>query len=342
MHAEPFAYPVLVADIGGTNSRLSLVKQAGAGLEALARIQTGSHPTPEAALEAALAPLDPRPRSAVLAVAGPLNGKTAQLTNANWHFDGPKMAAGLKLEQGLLVNDFEALAASLAVLKPADIVTLVPGKPEPDGVRLVLGPGTGFGAAALVRRGGRGILIPTEAGHIGVGPEDQAEERIWPVLSAGVPRLTVETLLSGDGLVRLHRAVSNEAGMPEARMSAADVTTLALDGNPAALMAVIRFWRLLARVAGDLALTFKATGGVYVAGGIVPRLLPLADRTALQAVFSGKPPMEDLAARFALHVITATDAAEQGLAAIAASPARFGLDDAARLWFSGGEPTPFA
>ncbi|KFC66712.1 Glucokinase [Bosea sp. LC85] len=333
MRAEPFAYPVLVADIGGTNSRLSLVQHAGARPEPLARIHTGSHPTPDAALAAVLASLDPRPRSAVLAVAGPLDGRTARLTNANWHFDGPGMAAELGLVQGLLVNDFEALAASLAVLKPQDMVTLVPGQPEAEGVRLVLGPGTGFGAAALVSRNGRGALIPTEAGHIGVGPEDQAEEKIWPALAAGLPRVTVEALLSGDGLVRLHRAIASETGMEEARVSAADVTTLALDGNPAALMAVIRFWRLLARVAGDLALIFKATGGVYIAGGIVPRLLPLAGNAALHAMFNGKPPMEELAARFALHVITTADAAEQGLAAIAASPSRFGLDDEARLWF---------
>ena len=275
-----------------------------------------------------------RPRSAVLAVAGPLDGRSAQLTNANWQFDGPRLAEALGLEQGLLVNDFEALAASLAVLGPSDLEMLVPGKPDATGLRLVLGPGTGFGAAALTMRGERGVLIPTEAGHIGVGPEDATEEKIWPALAAGLPRVTVESLLSGDGFLRLHRAVAKSSGMLEADVSAADVTTLALDGDPAALMAVVCFWRLLARIAGDLALAFKATGGVYIAGGIVPRLMPLADRGTIHAVFCGKPPMEDLAARFALHVITGHDAAEQGLAAIAASPARFGLDDPARLWFA--------
>ena len=328
-----FSYPVLVADIGGTNCRLSLVEQAGAKPLHLARIATGSQPTPEAALEAVLATLTQRPRSAVLAVAGPLEGRGAQLTNANWHFDGPLLGRALGLEQGLLVNDFEAQAASLAVLGETDVTTLVAGEPEADGPRLVLGPGTGFGAAALVRRAGRGVLVPTECGHIGIGPEDPTEAKIWPALTAGLPRVTVEGLLSGDGLMRFHRAVASESGMLEADVSAADVTTLALDGDPAALMAVVCFWRLLARVAGDLALAFKATGGVYISGGIVPRLLPLADRATIQAVFSGKPPMEDLAARFALHVISAHDGAERGLAAIAAAPERFGLDDPARLWF---------
>ncbi len=327
-----FAYPVLVADIGGTNCRLSLVPEAGARHEPLARIGTGSYPTPEAALDSVLSTLSQRPRSAVLAVAGPLQGQTAQLTNANWHFDGPKIAQALGLEQGLLVNDFEALAASLAVLGEGDVETLVPGKPEPKGLRLVMGPGTGFGASALIARGERGVLVPTESGHIGVGPEDPTEDKIWPALSAGLPRVTVEGLLSGDGLVRFHRAVASQSGMLEADVGAADITKLALDGDPVALMAVVCFWRLLARVAGDLALAFKATGGVYIAGGIVPRLLPLADVATIHAVFCGKPPMEDLAASFALHVVTAHDAAEQGLAAIAAAPARFGLDDPERLW----------
>ncbi|MFN3670776.1 MAG: glucokinase [Bosea sp. (in: a-proteobacteria)] len=327
-----FPYPALVADIGGTNCRLSLVAAAGEPHQPLARIGTATHATPEAAFEAVLETLSSRPRSAILAVAGPMEGRRSQLTNASWVFDGPMIARALTLDQGLLVNDFEALAASLAVLGAGDVETLIEGAPEADGVRLVLGPGTGFGAAALASAGRRGVLLPTEAGHIGIGPEDPAEEKLWPALSAGVARMTVETLLSGDGLVRLHRAVADASGNVEPDVSAADVTMLALDGDPAALMAVVCFWRLLARVAGDLALVYKATGGVYIAGGIVPRLLPLVDRGAIERVFRAKPPLEDLTARFALHVITAPDAAEQGLAAIAADPARFGLDDPARLW----------
>ncbi|KPF62552.1 hypothetical protein IP69_20520 [Bosea sp. AAP35] len=329
-----FAYPLLVADIGGTNCRLGLVERAGASPVHLARIATGSAPTPEAAFEAVLTTLSQRPRSAVLAVAGPLEGRMAQLTNAQWHFDGPSLGKALGLEQGLLVNDFEAQAASLSVLGAGDMTTLVTGEPDPAGVQLVLGPGTGFGAAALLSRAGRGVIVPTESGHIGIGPEDPTEEKIWPALAAGIERVTVEALLSGDGLVRLHRAVASQAGMLEPDVSAADVTTLALDGDPVALKAVVCFWRLLARVAGDLALVFKATGGVYISGGIVPRLLPLAERGAIRAVFAGKPPMEDLAARFALHAITAPDGAERGLAAIAAAPQRFGLDDPSRLWFA--------
>jgi glucokinase len=333
MRPPSIAYPVLLADIGGTNCRLSLAGDPDSPQRALARIGTGSYPTPEAAFESVVAELPERPRSAILAVAGPLDGRSAQLTNASWQFDGPRIAQALSLNQGLLVNDFEALAASLAVLNPGDVETLVEGDPEPEGVKLVLGPGTGFGASALLTRGERGFLIPTEAGHIGIGPEDPTEQRMWPVLAAGLPRLTVEHLLSGDGLVRLHRAVVATSGMAEADTSAADISRLALDGNPAALMTVVCFWRLLARVAGDLALSFKATGGVFIAGGIAPKLLPLADRATVKAVFAGKPPMEALAARFALHVITAQDAAEQGLAAIAANLPRFGLDDPKRLWF---------
>lgn len=327
-----FPYPVLVADIGGTNCRLSLVQSASEPHRSLARIGTGMHPTPDAAFEAVLETLSSRPRSAILAVAGPLQGRRSQLTNASWIFDGPEMARALTFDQGLLVNDFEALAASLAVLAPGDIETLVAGETEPDGLRLVLGPGTGFGAAAYLQRGARGVLVPTEAGHIGLGPEDATEDKLWPALAAGLPRVTVEALLSGDGLVRLHRAVASASHADEPDVSAADVTTLALDGDPSALMAVVCFWRLLARVAGDLALAFKATGGVYVAGGIVPRLLPLADLATVERVFRAKPPMEDLTARFALHVITAPDATEKGLAAIAADPSRFGLDDPRRLW----------
>ena len=333
MRPPSISYPVLVADIGGTNCRLSLVPDPESQHQPLARVGTGSYPTAEAAFSEVLAELPEKPRSAVVAVAGPLDGRQAQLTNAVWNLDGPRLAEALGLSQGLLVNDFEALAASLAVLGPGDVSTLVEGRPEPDGIKLVLGPGTGFGAAALLTHGVRGMLIPTEAGHIGIGPEDQTEQRIWPALSEGLPRLTVEHLLSGDGVVRLHKAIARASGMLEAEVSAADVSRLAHDGDPAALMAVVRFWRLLARVAGDLALVFKATGGVFIAGGIAPQLLTLADKAAIRVAFADKPPMEELAGRFALHVVTAKDAAEQGLAAIAANLHRFGLDDPKRLWF---------
>lgn len=333
MRPPSISYPVLVADVGGTNCRLSLVADPESPHRPLARFGTGSHPTAEAAFSAFLSEVPEKPRSAVIAVAGPLDGRQAQLTNAVWSFDGPRIAAALGLTQGLLVNDFEALAASLAVLGPDDAVTLVEGQPDPQGVRLVLGPGTGFGAAALLTHGERGMLIPTESGHIGIGPEDQTEHRIWPALSNGVPRMTVEHLLSGSGLVRLHKAVVLTSGTPAPEVSAADVARLAQDGDPGALMTVVCFWRLLARVAGDLALVFKATGGVFIAGGIAPHLLPLVDRAAIRTVFTSKPPMEELAGSFPLHVVTAPDAAEQGLAAIAGNLHRFGLDDPKRLWF---------
>lgn len=329
-----FPGPVLVADVGGTNCRLSLVPRHGAAPEPLARIATGAHPTAEAAFTSVLAGMEEKPRSAVLAVAGPLDGRGAQLTNAGWAFDGPVLGHVLGLEQGLLVNDFEALAASLAVLGPTDVDTLVEGRPEANGTKLVLGPGTGFGAAALVTRGEHSVIVPTEAGHIGIGPQGTAEEKLWPLLAEGTARVTIEDLLSGSGLVRLHRAIRRQGGIDEPDVGAADISLMARDGNPAAVMAAVCFWRLLARIAGDLALAFKATGGVAIAGGIAPHLLPLADRAAIASVFADKAPVQDLAARFSLSVVTIDDAAQRGLAAIAADPARFGLDDPARLWFA--------
>lgn len=333
MRPPSIAYPVLIADVGGTNCRISLVDDPDAPHRHLARVGTGSFKTAEEAFASVVEALPQRPRSAVLAVAGPMEGRFAQLTNASWRFDGPSIAKALGLTQGLLVNDFEAQAASLAVLKPADLETLIEGEPEPGGVKLVLGPGTGFGAAALLSHGERGFLVPTESGHLGLGPEDATEDRLWPVLAAKEPRMTVETLLSGDGLVRLHKAVAAISGLDEPDVSAADISRFALDGEPVALMTVVCFWRLLARVAGDLALAFKATGGVFIAGGIAPHLLPLADRATITAVYTAKPPLEEMMAKIPLHVVTAQDAAEQGLAAIAADLARFGLDDPKRLWF---------
>ena len=110
MRPPSISYPVLLADIGGTNCRLSMVADPESPHHSVARIGTGSFATPEAAFESVIAELPERPRSAILAVAGPLDGRRAQLTNASWDFDGPRIAEALKFNQGLLVNDFEALA----------------------------------------------------------------------------------------------------------------------------------------------------------------------------------------------------------------------------------------
>jgi glucokinase len=318
-----------VADIGGTNCRVAMVDAPGEPPRVIRRLSTKGEPSCEAALASAIAGAGVRPRAAVLAVAGPVIGVGAELTNAGWSFDGPSLMAALGVSQGLLLNDFEALATCLPVLGNADLTPICTGKPA-DGARLILGPGTGFGAAALVGRDGRHTIVPTEAGHMELGPVTQDEFALWPLIERMDGRVTIESVLSGAGLARLDTALRKLAGETAVCADGATVSLRAEAADGIALAAIRLFGRLLARVAGDLALAYMATGGVFVAGGIAPKLLPLFDLSQMRRAFSDKPPMQALMDDAPLLVVTGSDPAERGLARVALDPAAFGLDN--RLW----------
>ncbi len=322
-------HPLLVADIGGTNCRIAIVDAPGAPPRVVKRLATKSEPNCEGALARAMTEAGVKPRAAILAVAGPVIGVGAELTNAGWSFDGPSLMAALGLSQGLLLNDFEALATCLPVLRDADLTAVSAGR-RGDGARLILGPGTGFGAAALVGREGRYTIVPTEAGHMDLGPATDREFALWPLLERAEGRITIESVLSGAGLARLDTALRRLAGGTALCVDGAAVNVRAEAGEALALAAVRLFGRLLARVAGDLALAYKATGGVFVAGGVAPKLLPLFDLPGMRLAFLQKPPMQALMEDAPLAIVTGADPAERGLAKVALDPAAFGLDD--RLW----------
>ncbi|MCX7339981.1 MAG: glucokinase [Hyphomicrobiales bacterium] len=325
----PLPHPLLVADIGGTNCRVAIVDAPGDLPRTVGRLSTKAEPSCEAALLHAIAEAGAAPRSALLAVGGPVIGHRAALTNAGWSFDAPSLMAALGVENGLLLNDFEALATCLPVLGAADLTAICPGMPA-EGVRLILGPGTGFGAAALVGREGRYTILPTEAGHIDLGPVTEDEFALWPLMERVNGRITVESVLSGSGLVRLDAALRRRAGASALCADGTMVSVRAEAGDAVALGAIRLFGRLLARVAGDLALAYKAVGGVFVAGGIAPKLLPRFAVAEMRRAFSHKPPMGVLMDAVPLWLVSGPDPAERGLAKVALDPAAFGLDN--RLW----------
>lgn len=323
---SPMPHPLLVADVGGTNCRVAIVDAPGAAPRVIKRLLTEAEANCECALVGAITGAGVKPRSAVLAVAGPVIGLGAELTNAGWSFDGPSLMAALGVEQGLLLNDFEALATCLPVLGAHDIEPICTGVPT-EGVRLVLGPGTGFGAAALVGREGRYTILPTEAGHMELGPVTVDEFALWPMIERMDGRVTVESVLSGVGLARLDTALRDKVATCH---DGAMVSARAEAGDAIALAAIRLFGRLLARAAGDLALAYKATGGVFVAGGIAPKLLRFFDVAEMRQAFGHKPPMGALMRDVPLWIVTGSDPAERGLAKVALDPAAFGLED--RLW----------
>jgi glucokinase len=225
----------------------------------------------------------------------------------------------------VVVNDYVPVAAGAADIEPHDLTAVGPSPTIPGGARVVLGPGTGFGAAALVPYAAHLAIVSTEAGHTDFGPTTDFEEKVWHALERVEGRITVEAVLSGPGLARLHAAVAHvRTGQPHEKIDPAAVTEAGLKtSDPHAAEALALFGRLLGRVCGDLALTFLATSGVYIGGGIAPRIVKVLEESGFREAFERKAPFEEMMRQIPTSVITVHDPAFKGLAALANEGRRF-------------------
>jgi glucokinase len=328
-----FPFPALVCDTGGTNVRFALVSEPGAPLSAIVHLQTGDYPGLAEAIEAAVPKLGTRPRSIIACGAGPVAGRTLKLTNAPWVMDGPESARRTGLKQGLLLNDFEAQALSLPTIPEGWERRIGPLKFGPQGPQVILGPGTGLGIAALVEADGRFTPVSSEACHIDFGPVLPEEYEIWPHLERAHGRITSESVISGAGLARVHRARMMAKGASDPRVDPPAVTTAAAaDPNGEEAVSLKLYWHIVARFAGDMAVTFVATGGVTLSGGVLPRVVDFLDEAAFREAFEAKAPVDELAKRIPTRLVTREDAVLVGMAAIASTPDRYGIDYASRAW----------
>jgi glucokinase len=271
-------------------------------------------------------------------MAGPVSGDAVRLTNAHWTVRPRDLIARLGIEIVILLNDFEALALALTALSADDLVANGGGGANSSGAKVVLGPGTGLGVGALIEAGGLWVPVPGEGGHVALGPAEADELTLWPNIEPEMGRISGETLLSGRGLVRLYRGVAKTAGRPPIFTTPNEITEAALAHSAAdATRTVTLYARLLGRLAGDMALVFMARGGVYIGGGIPPRILPFLCDGEFRRAFEAKAPHQEVMAAIPSYVIVGENPALQGLAAFARTPERFGVNIAGRCWSSSGE-----
>lgn len=330
---QALKFPILIGDIGGTNARFALLVDAFADPKTFPVVQTADFATLDDAIQASV--LDKtslQPKSAVLAVAGPIDGNEIELTNCNWVVRPREMLKTIGVEEIIVLNDFEAQALAVSSLPDSARQKIGGGIPAEGASRVVVGPGTGLGVAGLVRARKMWIPVAGEGGHIDLGPRTPRDLAIWPHLRTIENRVSAEQILCGRGLVNLYEAICRADGAEPNKVSPAEVTEGALANDPAALEAVQLFSTYLGRVAGDLALIFMARGGVYIAGGIFQRLLPMVKPEALRTAFEDKAPHGDLMREMPLYVITEPLAALAGLATFARTPRFFGIETTGRRW----------
>jgi glucokinase len=257
---------------------------------------------------------------ALLAVAGPVEGDRCKLTNSSWVVDADELRRMFRLAEVRVINDFAATAYSLPSLTAADLHPLGGGQAIPGAPMAVLGPGTGLGVACLVPGASEPAVIAGEGGHATFGAASAREDAVIDYLRRRFGHVSAERMVSGTGLENLYQAIAalDESEVPS--RDAAEITKTALDGTCRTSGAALdMFCALLGSFSGNVALTFGARGGVYIAGGIAPRILGLMGRSQFRRRFEEKGRLRPYLEAIPSCVIVHSAAAFVGLKSLAAS-----------------------
>ncbi|QSP93544.1 glucokinase [Marinobacter salinisoli] len=306
MSEPPYA---LVGDIGGTNARFGLAALNGGPLCLIRSLPCADYRCIEDAIADYLGGIEgKRVEIACFAVAAMVGGSHIQMTNNAWRFGVEDVRRRFGWREFQLINDFSAQALGSLDIDADHCWQLSAGRGrqvDPRAPRLVMGPGTGLGMAGLVPAGGGWVTLPSEGGHVGFSPSDETDIAVLEVLQARFHRVSVERILSGPGLVNLYQAMAHirrtaaRFGAPEQIVEAALARSDAL-----AVDTLNRFCQILGRVAGDAVLTMGSTGGVYLCGGILPRMLEFLSASGFQLAFADKGRMRALVEQMPVYVIT--------------------------------------
>jgi len=305
--SPPLSYPRLVGDIGGTHARFAMVLRPDSVPVATALYRCNDFATVWAALQRYLAERAPaHPRVGALGVATAVTGDQVCLTNHPWSFSRSELQRQLGVERLLVINDFSALALALPVL-PADELQQVGGGAATPGAAIgLIGPGTGLGVSGLLPTtdGHEHIAVGGEGGHVTICSFDSEEMPVLQWLHESFGHVSAERVLSGPGLENLHRAICMLNDQRNATLSAQRITEAALAGSDdACVKALNMFCSLLGNVAGNLALTLGARGGIYIGGGIVPRLGNWFAQSSFRERFESKGRFSDYLRAIPTYVV---------------------------------------
>lgn len=319
--------PRLLADIGGTNARFALELHKHE-FTAIAVLSCNAYPDLQSAIAAylssaeVLAVCDVAIKHAAIAIANPVDGDMVRMTNHHWTFSIEALRQASGFDNLVVVNDFTALAMSLPHLEPHERIQIGGGKAQEHRAIGLIGPGTGLGVSGIVPTGERWVPLSSEGGHVSFSPSDETEIEILRLVWKEYPHVSAERLISGMGLELMYRVLAKLDNQPAAgempvEMNAADITRHALDGScPVCTRTVDYFCAMLGTVAGNLAMTLGATGGVYIGGGIVPRLGDFFAQSAFRQRFEAKGRFSGYLAQIPTYLIMTDYPAFLGVSAI--------------------------
>jgi glucokinase len=304
--ADPAVTNLLVADIGGTGSRLALMAPEGL-MGAPITYANREFDSFEAILGDFLQRLSDKPTLAALSVAGPVHNNAVTMTNLGWTLDSAGLATRFGFEKVEILNDFAALAWATLELGAADLQQVGGGEAVAKANRGVLGPGTGLGVSGLVHTGQDWAVVAGEGGHVTLATATAEEARIIAHVASEYGHCSAERLLSGPGLVTLYELNGGEHCTPE------NISRLAHEGDALALQTIEIFSQLLGTVAADLALTLGARGGIYLGGGILPDIADLFAVSGFRQRFEAKGRFSNYLADIPTYLIRTPHPSFRGL-----------------------------
>lgn len=295
----------LVGDVGGTNARLALCAMADGSLSRAKTYSGLDFPTLEAVIRTYLDEMKVEVEDACIAIACPIQGDWVSMTNHTWEFSISEMKANLGLQHLEIINDFTAVSMAIPMLSDAERLQFGGSAPQAGKPIAVYGAGTGLGVAHLVHAGDRWLSLPGEGGHVDFAPNSEEEDDVLHALRAELGHVSAERLLSGPGLVNLYRGlVLADNRVPEA-LAPKDVTERALaDSCTDCRRALSLFCVLMGRFGGNLALNLATFGGVYIAGGIVPRFLEFFKASGFRVAFEDKGRFQSYLKDVPVYLIT--------------------------------------
>ncbi len=310
---------ILAADVGGTHTRVALCDGRDSNCAVLREQHYVSADWPDLLpiLEDFLTADTSRPTHACLAIAGPISStgaaQQAQVTNLPWSLDSASLARRLRIPRLALINDFAAIGHGIAALRADDLLTLQAGTAQAHAPRAVLGAGTGLGQALLVWRDGHYDVLPTEGGHVDFAPQSEQQVQLLNRLRIDFGHVSTERLCSGAGLAYIYRFLQVRRGLElPAELAeayafgdpAAAISRAALAGSDSLAQESLReFVRIYGAQAGNLALSCLPYGGLYIAGGIAPKILPAMTDGEFLRSFNAKGRMEKLTRQIPLHLV---------------------------------------
>jgi glucokinase len=317
----PFNSPRLIADIGGTYARFAL-EISQSEFTHIESLLCADHADFHAAVSAYLAGLPTvftatRIEHAAIAIANPVDGDQVRMTNYHWQFSIEQMRQQLGLDTLVVVNDFTALAMALPRLGGNEVRQIGGGEAKKQSVIGLLGSGSGLGVSGLIPAGDGWTSLGSEGGHTSFSPRDEREIAVLRYGWKQFDHISFERLLSGPGLELMYRALAEHAGVASKNLSAPEITQLALDAHDPVCESTLEvFCALLGTAAANLAVTLGALGGIYIGGGIVPRLGAYFDRSPFRKRFEDKGRFSNYVAAIPTYVITAEHATFTGASAI--------------------------